>query len=90
MAGMALPPNNVPGGNHIYGTPRQDEVNLNKLQGVEVWDGIPRILDRPAVVVELLHESDQLVIRAPGPLADCQGVEAPLTYSKLLQINYHR
>ena len=37
-----MPQNNAPGGNRMYGTPRQDETNLNKLEGMEVFNGIPR------------------------------------------------
>ena len=38
---LIIPPHNQAGGNNIYGNPRQDNVTLNKLEGVEVHDGFP-------------------------------------------------
>ena len=38
---LIIPPHNQAGGNNIYGNPRQDNVTLNKLEGVEVHDGVP-------------------------------------------------
>ena len=41
---IAMPNNNAPGGNGPngpYGNSRMDDVNLNKLPGMEKFDGIP-------------------------------------------------
>ena len=39
---LGVPANNAPGGNQIYGNPRADEVNLNKLNGLGVHNGVPQ------------------------------------------------
>ena len=39
---FGVPANNAPGGNQIYGNPRADEVNLNKLNGLGVHNGVPQ------------------------------------------------
>ena len=45
-----MPPNNAAGGNNIYGTPRTDNVNLNKLEGVGKFDGIPQMFFRQTFI----------------------------------------
>ena len=39
---MAVPNNSQPGGNQLYGTPRQDNLDLNRIPDCGVLDGIPR------------------------------------------------